>query len=91
MATIATAATISRVALPSFRSRGYNERFVLGSLAAGSTLGVLIPPSILLSCYNLMFSSQETGLPLYTPFIGWRNDTQVNVCGTDARDVGHTL
>ncbi len=49
--TIATAATISRVALPSFRARGYNERIVLGSLAAGGTLGILIPPSILLLIY----------------------------------------
>ncbi len=50
---IATAATISRVALPSFRTRGYNERIVLGSLAAGGTLGILIPPSILLLIYAL--------------------------------------
>ena len=50
---IATAATISRVALPSFRTRGYNERFVLGSLAAGGTLGILIPPSIILLIYAL--------------------------------------
>ena len=39
---IATAATISRVALPSFRARGYNERLVLGSLAAGGRLRVPI-------------------------------------------------
>lgn len=51
--TIATAATISRVALPSFRARNYNERIVLGSLAAGGTLGILIPPSILLLIYAL--------------------------------------
>ena len=50
---IATAATISRVALPTFRARGYNERLVLGSLAAGGTLGTLIPPSILLVLYGL--------------------------------------
>ena len=50
---IATAATISRVALPAFRTRGYNERMVLGSLAAGGTLGILIPPSILLLIYAL--------------------------------------
>ena len=50
---IATAATISRVALPSFKARGYNERFVLGSLAAGGTLGILIPPSIILLIYAL--------------------------------------
>ena len=48
---VATAATISRVALPSFGARGYNERMVLGSLAAGGTLGILIPPSILLLIY----------------------------------------
>ena len=40
--TIATAATISRVALPSVRSRGYNERIVLGSLAAGFVPGFMI-------------------------------------------------
>ena len=51
---IATAATISRVALPSFRQRGYNERLVIGSLAAGGTLGILIPPSIGLILYGLM-------------------------------------
>ena len=51
---IATAATISRVALPSFRQRGYNERLVIGSLAAGGTLGILIPPSIGLVLYGLM-------------------------------------
>ena len=50
---IATAATISRVALPTFRARGYNERMVVGSLAAGGTLGILIPPSILLVLYGL--------------------------------------
>jgi tripartite ATP-independent transporter DctM subunit len=50
---VATAATVSRVALPSFRARGYNERLVLGSLAAGGTLGILIPPSIMLVLYGL--------------------------------------
>lgn len=50
---IATAATISTVALPTFRARGYNERMVVGSLAAGGTLGILIPPSILLVLYGL--------------------------------------
>jgi len=50
---VATAATISRVALPAFIARGYNERMVLGSLAAGGTLGILIPPSILLLIYAI--------------------------------------
>ena len=51
---VATAATISRVALPAFRQRGYNERLVIGSLAAGGTLGILIPPSIGLVLYGLI-------------------------------------
>jgi C4-dicarboxylate transporter DctM subunit len=42
----ATAATISVLALPEVDKRGYNERIFLGSLAAGGTLGILIPPSI---------------------------------------------
>ena len=50
---ISTAATISRVALPAFHTRGYNERLVVGSLAAGGTLGILIPPSVLLLIYGL--------------------------------------
>ena len=41
----ATAATIGTVALPNFVERGYDERMVLGSLAAGGTLGILIPPA----------------------------------------------
>ena len=50
---ISTAATISRVALPTFHTRGYNDRLVVGSLAAGGTLGILIPPSVLLVIYGL--------------------------------------
>lgn len=50
---VATVATISKVALPSFQARGYNERMVLGSIAASGTLGILIPPSILLLIYAL--------------------------------------
>ncbi len=50
---ISTAATISRVALPTFSTRGYNDRLVVGSLAAGGTLGILIPPSVLLIIYGL--------------------------------------
>ncbi len=49
---VATAATIGTVALPSFARHGYNERLVLGSLAAGGTLGILIPPSINLILYG---------------------------------------
>ena len=51
---VATSATISRVALPAFRQRGYSERLVIGSLAAGGTLGILIPPSIGLIVYGVL-------------------------------------
>ena len=51
---VATGATIGTVALPAFRKQRYNERLVLGSLAAGGTLGILIPPSIALIMYGLL-------------------------------------
>lgn len=50
----ATAATIGSVSLPSFRARGYNERLAVGSLAAGGTLGILIPPSISFILYGVL-------------------------------------
>jgi tripartite ATP-independent transporter DctM subunit len=51
---VATAATIGTVALPAFRQRGYNARLVLGTIAAGATLGLLIPPSINMIIYGAM-------------------------------------
>src|SRR5436309_2427823 len=49
---VATAATIGTVALPSLRARGYPMRASLGSLAAGGTLGILIPPSVNMIVYG---------------------------------------
>lgn len=49
---VATAATIGTVALPALKQRGYSERLALGSLAAGATLGILIPPSINMIIYG---------------------------------------
>jgi tripartite ATP-independent transporter DctM subunit len=49
---VATAATIGTVALPALKERGYNLRHALGSLAAGGTLGILIPPSVALLVYG---------------------------------------
>ncbi|WP_027349737.1 TRAP transporter large permease [Halotalea alkalilenta] len=49
---VATAATIGNVAIGEMTSRGYPKRFVYGLLAAGGTLGVLIPPSIPLIIYG---------------------------------------
>lgn len=48
---IATAAAIGKVALPQLESRGYDRRLATGSLAAGGTLGILIPPSIAMIVY----------------------------------------
>ncbi|MFN7090526.1 MAG: TRAP transporter large permease [Allorhizobium sp.] len=46
-----TAAAMSTVALPELGARGYDRRIVAGSLAAGGTLGILIPPSITMIIY----------------------------------------
>jgi C4-dicarboxylate transporter DctM subunit len=51
---VATAATISTVALPTFRRRNYDQRVVLGSIAAGGSLGNLIPPGIALIIYGVL-------------------------------------
>lgn len=48
---VATAATISRIALPEMRTAGYDDRLSTGSIAAGGSLGILIPPSIILVIY----------------------------------------
>jgi C4-dicarboxylate transporter DctM subunit len=49
---VATAATVGTVALPSLQKRGYSMRASLGSLAAGGTLGILIPPSVNMIVYG---------------------------------------
>lgn len=51
---LATAATMCRVAYPEMRARGYDPGFAAAAIAAGGTLGVLIPPSILLVIYGLL-------------------------------------
>ena len=49
----ATAATIGRISLPELASRGYDERLSIGSLAGSGTLGLLIPPSIIMIVYGV--------------------------------------
>jgi tripartite ATP-independent transporter DctM subunit len=51
---IATAATMTKVAYPSMREHGYSDQLAAGSIAAGGTLGILIPPSTLMVIYGLM-------------------------------------
>jgi tripartite ATP-independent transporter DctM subunit len=57
---VATAATVGTVAYPEIERRGYNEPLFLGTLAAGGTLGILIPPSISLIIYGLL---TDTSVP----------------------------
>ncbi|ARE38372.1 TRAP-type C4-dicarboxylate transport system, large permease component [Rhodovulum sp. P5] len=65
---VATAATIGTVAAPEMISRGYEKRFVYGLLAAGGTLGILIPPSIPLIIYG--FVTEESVIALFMAGIG---------------------
>ena len=51
---LATAATMSKVALPPMRAYGYADGLATASIAAGGTLGILIPPSVILVIYGLM-------------------------------------
>ncbi len=61
---VATAATVGTVAIPQFKKYGYNESLFLGSLAAGGTLGILIPPSINLVIYGVLTNSSVPKLYL---------------------------
>ena len=77
---VATAATIGTVALPSLHARGYPMREALGSLAAGGTLGILIPPSVNMIVYGsltnnsigkLFIAGIIPGLLLTLCFMAW--------------------
>ncbi|MGA1289102.1 MAG: TRAP transporter large permease [Rubrivivax sp.] len=50
----ATAATMAKVCYPSMKRYGYSERLATGTSAAGGTLGILIPPSIILMIYGIL-------------------------------------
>jgi tripartite ATP-independent transporter DctM subunit len=61
---VATAATVSTVAVPLVRQYHYSERLFLGSLAAGGTLGILIPPSINLIIFGFLTNTSVPDLYL---------------------------
>ena len=61
---VATAATVGTVAIPQIKRYGYNEPLFLGSIAAGGTLGILIPPSINLVIYGVLTNSSVPQLYL---------------------------
>ena len=58
---LATAATMTRVAVPPMRDFKYNEGFSAGTIAAGGTLGIMIPPSVPLAIYGIV-AGQDIGL-----------------------------
>lgn len=77
---VATAATIGTVALPSLQKRGYSMPLSLGSIAAGGTLGILIPPSVNMIVYGsltetsigkLFMAGIIPGLILSSLFMGY--------------------
>lgn len=61
---VATAATVGTVAIPEIKRRGYNEPLFLGTIAAGGTLGILIPPSINFILYGLLTNNSVPRLYL---------------------------
>ena len=76
----ATAATIGRMTLPELKARGYSERMAIGTLAGSGTLGLLIPPSIILIVYGvaaevsigrLFIAGALPGLLLVSLFMGY--------------------
>ena len=57
---VATAATMTNIALPEMRRFGYPDDLATGVIAAGGTLGILIPPSVVLAIYGFM-TEQDVG------------------------------
>ncbi|MDM8165870.1 TRAP transporter large permease [Roseovarius sp.] len=77
---VATAGTIGTVTIPELKARGYDDRLIFGSLAAGGTLGILIPPSIIMIIYcsivevsvaKLFIAGVVPGLVLAVAFMGY--------------------
>ena len=61
---VATAAAVASVAYPEQEHRGYDKKMVVGSLAAGGTLGILIPPSVIMIIYGSICG--ESVIKLFT-------------------------
>jgi tripartite ATP-independent transporter DctM subunit len=92
----ATCATIGRIALPELRQRGYPEKIAVGTLAGAATLGLLIPPSIIMIVYGvaadvsiakLFIAGIVPGIVLAALFMGYiivwslLNPTQIPAAG----------
>jgi len=80
---LATAATMAKVAMPPMRQYGYSDALASASIAAGGTLGILIPPSVILVIYGIMteqsirelfaagFLPGMLGILLYMGAVSW--------------------
>ena len=80
---LATAATMSKVSMPPMRKYGYSDSLATASIAAGGTLGILIPPSVILLIYGIMteqsirelfaagFLPGMLGILLYVGAVAW--------------------
>ncbi len=80
---LATAATMAKVSMPSMRKYGYSDALATASIAAGGTLGILIPPSVILVIYGIMteqsirelfaagFLPGLLGIVLYLGAVAW--------------------
>lgn len=80
---LATAATMSKVSMPPMRKYGYSDALATASIAAGGTLGILIPPSVILLIYGIMteqsirelfaagFLPGMLGILLYMGAVAW--------------------
>ncbi|MFN0162199.1 MAG: TRAP transporter large permease [Burkholderiales bacterium] len=64
---IATTATFGKVALPAMLARGYNPGFAAGTVAGGGTLGILVPPSVIMVIYAVL--AEQLILTLYAAAI----------------------
>ena len=80
---LATAATMAKVSMPPMRKYGYSDSLATASIAAGGTLGILIPPSVILVIYGIMteqsirelfaagFLPGMLGILLYLGAVSW--------------------
>lgn len=59
---VATTATMARIAIPEMRKRRYDGGFAAGSIAAGGTLGILIPPSVIMVLYAVLTENSPLAL-----------------------------
>ena len=70
---LATSATMAKVAMPSMRQYDYSDSLAAASIAAGGTLGILIPPSVILIIYGVLTEQSIRDLfaaRIFTRFVG---------------------